>query len=244
MGNDSKSIGGNMAEIRENVLLYRSLRDAVKTLPVESRDNVLMAVLDYGLDNIEPTNLDACENALFIMTKPLIDRANARYTAQCQNGKKGGAPVGNHNALKKTTQNNPKQPKTTQNNLNDNDNDNVNDNDTDNDTLSITESDFANLPPLPLNDGKLFRLTTKDFEMYKQLYPAVDVEQQVNSMVAWLNSNPTRRKTKNGIKKFVNGWLAKEQDRAPRHNAKQNNASAEMDEAFRQLAEMRKNGEI
>ena len=32
-------------------------------------------------------------------------------------------------------------------------------------------------------------------------------------MAGWLDANPTRRKTKAGIRRFVNGWLAKEQDR-------------------------------
>ena len=32
-------------------------------------------------------------------------------------------------------------------------------------------------------------------------------------MAAWLIANPTRRKTFNGMPRFVNGWLAREQNR-------------------------------
>ena len=32
-------------------------------------------------------------------------------------------------------------------------------------------------------------------------------------MAAWLESNPTKRKTKNGILRFCNGWLSREQDK-------------------------------
>ena len=32
-------------------------------------------------------------------------------------------------------------------------------------------------------------------------------------MKGWLDANPTKRKTSRGIKRFVNSWLAKEQDK-------------------------------
>ena len=32
-------------------------------------------------------------------------------------------------------------------------------------------------------------------------------------MKSWLDSNPSRRKTKKGILRFVNSWLSKEQDK-------------------------------
>ena len=44
----------------------------------------------------------------------------------------------------------------------------------------------------------------------------MDVEQQLRNMRGWLNSNPKNRKTASGIGRFVNGWLAGEQNRAPR----------------------------
>ena len=37
--------------------------------------------------------------------------------------------------------------------------------------------------------------------------------QELRKMKGWLTANPKRRKTKSGIKRFINGWLAKEQDR-------------------------------
>jgi hypothetical protein len=32
-------------------------------------------------------------------------------------------------------------------------------------------------------------------------------------MAGWLDANPTRRKTRSGIRRFISGWLAKEQNR-------------------------------
>lgn len=69
---------------------------------------------------------------------------------------------------------------------------------------------------LPLNDGTDFPVYEEDIAEYKKLYPGVDVEQQLRNMVGWLNGNPTRKKTKSGIKRFINGWLSKEQDKGGR----------------------------
>lgn len=41
---------------------------------------------------------------------------------------------------------------------------------------------------------------------------AVDVIQELRNMRGWIDSNPTKRKTKSGILKFVNGWLARTQN--------------------------------
>lgn len=65
---------------------------------------------------------------------------------------------------------------------------------------------------LPLNSGDEFPVEDKDFKIWKESYPAVDVMQELRSMAAWLHSNPTRRKTKSGVKAFVNRWLAKAQN--------------------------------
>ena len=48
---------------------------------------------------------------------------------------------------------------------------------------------------------------------WTELFPAVDVMQELRKMKSWLDSNTSRRKTKRGILRFVNGWLSKEQDK-------------------------------
>lgn len=81
----------------------------------------------------------------------------------------------------------------------------------------IAQSQSADsVPPvieLPLNDGSLYPVTEEQCHEWAGLYPAVDVIQQLRNMLGWLNSNPSRRKTKAGIKRFVNSWLSKEQDK-------------------------------
>lgn len=71
---------------------------------------------------------------------------------------------------------------------------------------------------LPLNDGSEQPITEEQVREFSGLYPAVDVKQSLRGMRAWCVSNPAKRKTKRGVMRFVNSWLAKEQDAPKRHN--------------------------
>ena len=48
---------------------------------------------------------------------------------------------------------------------------------------------------------------------WSKAYQAVDVFQELRAMESWLDANPKKRKTKAGIKRFVNSWLSRSQDR-------------------------------
>ena len=75
------------------------------------------------------------------------------------------------------------------------------------------------VPPSPvlisitLNDKTEYPITEADIAGWKDLYPAVDIMQELRKMKGWADANPSKRKTKAGIKRFINAWLAKEQDR-------------------------------
>ncbi len=75
------------------------------------------------------------------------------------------------------------------------------------------KSDEEPFITLPLNTGEEYPFYPSDINQYKELYPAVDIEQQLRSMKGWCMNNPSKRKTKNGIKRFVNSWLSREQDK-------------------------------
>lgn len=66
---------------------------------------------------------------------------------------------------------------------------------------------------LPLVDGTDYDVPLSKIEKWAAAYPAVDVRQQLQIMIAWLDANPKRRKTKKGIDRFINTWLSREQDR-------------------------------
>lgn len=66
---------------------------------------------------------------------------------------------------------------------------------------------------LPLNDNSYYSITKDMITHYEELYPNVNVMQELRNILGWLESNPKKRKTRLGIARFVNNWLAKEQDK-------------------------------
>lgn len=66
---------------------------------------------------------------------------------------------------------------------------------------------------LILNTGELYPVSKTKADRWRELYPSVDVSQELRNMAAWLENNPAKRKTKTGILRFCNGWLAREQDK-------------------------------
>lgn len=66
---------------------------------------------------------------------------------------------------------------------------------------------------LPLNDNSQYPVDQKQVDKWSELYPAVDIMQELRKMAGWLDANPKRRKTKQGILRFVTSWLAREQDK-------------------------------
>lgn len=71
---------------------------------------------------------------------------------------------------------------------------------------------------LILNDKTLYPIYQKQIDEWCNLYPAVDVMQELRKMKGWLDANPTKRKTNRGVLRFVNSWLAREQDKGPKQN--------------------------
>lgn len=67
---------------------------------------------------------------------------------------------------------------------------------------------------IPLINGDFFEVTDDFMQHQSKLFPGVDVESEIRKMVGWCESQPTRRKTPSGIRRFINSWLCKAQDRA------------------------------
>lgn len=79
---------------------------------------------------------------------------------------------------------------------------------------------------ITLNDKSEFPIYQNMINDWSELYPNVDVMQELRNMKGWCNSNPTKRKTKRGVLRFINSWLAREQDK-PSFN-KQKNQNKQM----------------
>jgi len=61
---------------------------------------------------------------------------------------------------------------------------------------------------LILKDGTNFDITEDMFSFYSQAYPHLDIHEQFRLMVSWCFSNDAKRKTRRGIKRFINSWLS------------------------------------
>jgi hypothetical protein len=95
-------------------------------------------------------------------------------------------------------------------------------------TLDQNLADSASAQPagvvfeLPLEDGTNYQVPEGLYLEYCKAYAPVNVMDQLSAMRAWLLSNPKKRKTREGIRRFINAWLKKERDNpgsAPRKRA-------------------------
>lgn len=142
----------------ESMIFYRSFRDALKKCDPADALAAYEAILDYGLDGIEPKDLAPVPALIFDLVKPQID-ANSRRRAS---GKRGGRP----HAEEKTngyTDEKPmvfekcanKKPMVSENcakekpmvsdlHANKKPNVNVNDNDNDNENVNVNVNDRGN----------------------------------------------------------------------------------------------------
>lgn len=93
---------------------------------------------------------------------------------------------------------------------------------------------------LATNSNDTVAITTEQVQRWQTLYPNVDVMQSLRSMAGWLEANPTRRKTKRGMLKFVNNWLQREQDKpnAPRTITQRTNGDRAMGDGFDYATEL------
>jgi hypothetical protein len=75
-----------------------------------------------------------------------------------------------------------------------------------------TASDPA-IVEIILNTKAMHPITQLEIDNWCKLFPAVNVLQELRTMAAWSEANPQRRKTDKGVKRFVVGWLSKQQDK-------------------------------
>ncbi|MBY8088249.1 hypothetical protein KW496_21930 [Vibrio fluvialis] len=78
--------------------------------------------------------------------------------------------------------------------------------------------------------GTIHQVTQSELFELRELYPAVDVAQQFRKMIGWCKANPTRQKTKQGVKRFINSWLSNEQDKGRPVQQQQNHVQRPQDE--------------
>lgn len=90
-------------------ILLPSYVDTInKYLPEERRWPFLEGLFKYSMTGEVPKLSNEIEHIAFDLISPVIAASASRYNAAVENGKKGGAPKGNKNAVKKKQPNKQK----------------------------------------------------------------------------------------------------------------------------------------
>lgn len=187
--------------VRDAVVFYRSFLEAIEELDEKDQLAAYRNIVNYGINGIEP-NEKGPARAVFLMAKPQIDSNNKKY----ENGLKPKKQVTSKPEASHKQDGSRQEAK-------------------EKDKDKDKEKDLKDSSPEPkissgptagkfiLNDGTEYTIPENDVDYYQKLYPGVDVRGEIRKIEAWCYSNPTRRKTRNGAKRFLNAWLAKEQNR-------------------------------
>lgn len=80
-------------------------------------------------------------------------------------------------------------------------------------------SSAPEVPAMILNDNSEWFPSKDDLEGWQRLYAGVDVIKELARMREWCKSNPTKRKTKKGIRRFVQTWLDRQQNQSNKYGA-------------------------
>ena len=196
---------------------YHSYLDAMEPLTDAERGRLFVACLEYSKSGAT-RHLSGNERFIFPMLRSQIERDKVAYQERCRtnraNGTKGGtanATAGGQSLPTATDryQSPPKEKEKEKEKTKEKEN-------------IIHPSDVcAELPGsptpvamLPLTDGTEYAVLPETAAELQSLYPAVDVNQELRNMRGWLIANPKNRKTRAGIMRFVNGWLAREQNQS------------------------------
>lgn len=92
---------------------------------------------------------------------------------------------------------------------------------------------------LPLVDKTSYDVPSEKIKQWEKAFPAVDVQQELHKMAAWLDVNPARRKTRRGICRFINNWLSREQDKGGTY--RNNSRNVQQDISLGQRARQEEN---
>jgi hypothetical protein len=220
---------------KKSFVLHVDSLDVLDELTNEQAGMLLKAMRDYH--NEDETPLDALTKIVFCPFKNQFHRDSLKYQTTCERRANAGSMGGKQKVA------NASKPK--QKAANVAESVNVSENVSDSDSVNDSVSEIKDLPAiaeeyvfkLPTNKTVIsYLVTIEEINNYKSTYQAVDVEQQYRQILSWLNTNPKNRKTIGGMPKFINAWLSKAQNKAPRVNT--SSAIGKTQEIFNQLSEI------
>ncbi len=202
---------------KSSFVLYAEYLKHVQKLSMEQRGKLLTAILCYASGDALP-ELDAATDMIFGVIQERMDRDYLAYMEKVEKrreaGKLGGRPKANGFSEKQEKAKKANGFSEKQKNP-DTDNEPVLVPVTDNNkTLLAPDDESPCAGKFLLNDKTEYAVSENDVVTYQQLYPAIDVREELRKIEAWCLSNPKNRKTRGGAKRFMNAWLSRAQDKA------------------------------
>ena len=193
---------------------YKSFFEAAKRIKSKTaRCDYYDSLCEYALNGIEP-DLDKLSDAAavgFIGAKPNLDASRRKSENGKQGGKKGKQTESKQEANCKQTES--KQEANCKQTVSEKEKENEIEIEKEIENECYIGAASPAVIALPLNDGSDFSVTEDMVSEFSGLYPAVDVMQELRNMRGWLINNPKNRKTGAGIRRFINSWLSREQDK-------------------------------
>ena len=208
--------------MRDNFIFYRSFYESAKTLRKSQRLDFYEAIFELAL-NGENKALSGVAQGMFALVQPQIEANNKRYQNGCkpkakhkQNASKSGA----------------------------NNNDNVNENENENEKeIDKEKESFSQVVlTMMLDTGDEYEITESMLKEWQQLHPKVNVLEEMQKMKAWLYANPNKRKTKRGMKRFINSWLSSSKSYS--ENRSGNNAEPKVPDWYKNTGETEPDDEL
>ena len=217
------------SEKRTQFTFYESFAKAIKRIRKDAdRAKAYDAIVNYALYGEEP-DLDALPDAAaiaFELAKPNLDSARRmsqggrkRDDKACENPEENNERSGQGSAKvdARLAQGSVKvDERSGQGSRNKKEKEKEKEKEIENECyISCAEPNVVSAPAimLPTNSGREYPVSQEQVTEWARLYPAVDIMQQLRAMRGWLLANPTRRKTNSGVARFINAWLAKEQNK-------------------------------
>lgn len=205
---------------KKSFIFYDEWGGSFALLPAEDQAQLLMAILEYRRTGTPP-ELEGGVEIAFSFIRSQLDRDNERYTRRCERNRQNGAKGGRPKKAEGSSEN-PQKPRESErlfekpkkpDNDNEDDDENEDEDDKKENTVGANAPTRPPVVTLPLKSGGGYSVSEEEAREWGRLYPAVDVMQELRKMKGWLDANPSRKKTRKGIRRFANSWLSSEQDK-------------------------------
>ncbi len=238
---------GGESNVNKCFLVYYDNEVIVCRLPDEEAGRLFKSLFPYGKESIKPNFDDNPALAMaFDILSMAIDRGKEKYAERCEKNRQNISKRWNtegtnvYNRIPSNTEGTnvydriPYKEKYKKRYKEKEKEKDVNTICSEPETAPSQQSGIC----IPLNDKSSYDVPLDKIALWRDTYPAVDVEQELRKMVAWSHSNPTKRKTRRGVDRFINSWLAREQDRGGSRISEQQEATQADEEYYAPYREM------